>query len=114
MHRLALASLVFAVAATPAGADEYGRSGFDLRYSQQMRAIEDGRREGSITFSEGNRLRALQRNIIATRKHLLTDGYLSPDDRRLLRRMQDEAGDEIAELGTNRRKRAWFAPRFGR
>jgi len=104
------------IAATTAGAVAYhpSQQGFEARMQHQQRAIEDGRRSGAITWSEGNRLRAEQRAILRERDVLASDGHISHADRRILRDLQDQAEASIWALSNDSHRRLWFAPRVGR
>ena len=57
--------------------------------------IERGRQTGSVTWTEGIKLRAEQRKIKRTEAYLKSDGHLSKSDRRTLTKMQNKAGKDI-------------------
>lgn len=99
---------------TAAFAYEPGHGAFEDWQTRQMQRIEEGRRSGAITWSEGNGLRAEQRAILARRQELLADGYLSRSDRRNLADMLEAADRNIDLRADDSRRRAWFMPRFGR
>jgi hypothetical protein len=104
----ALAS-AFVVAGT-AGASAHS---IEQRQINQRLAIEHGRQTGSITWLEGRRLRAQQLRIMRMEKILKADGHLSPSDRRILSKMQDEARYNIVAEKTDGRRRLGFLPRIG-
>lgn len=103
-----IASTAGALAHTP------NRNDIDARQQRQLGIIEQGRQSGDITWREGLRLRAQQRNIAATEARLASDGRLSKGDRRHLNDLQLNASDRIYAESTDRRRRLWWAPRFGR
>jgi hypothetical protein len=103
-----IASTVAASAYSPSRGD------IDARQQRQLGAIEQGRQTGSITWGEGLKLRSQQRLISRTEAQLAADGKLSARDRRYLNSMQDGAREEIVNEKTDRRRRLWFLPRFGR
>ncbi len=103
-----IASSAAALAYTPS------RNDIDARQQRQLGIIEQGRQSGDVTWREGLRLRAEQRNIAATEARLAADGRLSKADRRRLNDLQLNASDRIYAESTDRRRRLWWAPRFGR
>jgi hypothetical protein len=86
----------------------------DDRQANQASRIERGRETGSITWTEGIKLRAEQRKIKRTEARLESDGYLSKSDRRTLTKMQSKASEDIyAEKHDGWRRASWL-PRVGR
>lgn len=109
---LAVGALVAGTAA--ASAYTPSRGDIDSRQQRQLGSIEQGRQTGAITWGEGLKLRSQQRLISRTEAQLAADGQLSTRDRRYLNSMQNGARAEIVNEKTDRRRRFWFLPRFGR
>ena len=86
----------------------------DARLDEQAATIEEGRREGSITWLEGRKLRKDQREIERVKAAMEADGHLSREEKRVLYRMQDAAEDHIEAEATDTRHRASWLPRFGK
>lgn len=104
---------VLGVVLTAAGAMAH-ESRFDRRQDRQLERIERGRETGSITWTEGLKLRREQRRISALKRHFESDGYISRRERRILRERQDEASGHISKEKHDGWRRAWWAPRVGR
>lgn len=86
----------------------------DDRLAEQAAWIEAGRQDGSITWTEGLKLRKEQREIARVKAEFEADGRLSPTERRVLHKMQDEAQANIqAETMDNVHRLSWL-PRIGR
>lgn len=107
MAALTLALVALAPAAAMANS-------IDHRQTWQAGKIEQGRENGSITWTEGLKLRAEQRRISRTEAQLKSDGYLSTSDKRKLTKMQNKAAKHIASESYDSRKRASWLPRVGR
>jgi hypothetical protein len=86
----------------------------DARLDEQAAAIEQGRRDGSITWREGRKLRKEQAAIERVQNELASDGRLSQREKRILHRMQDQSEGRIISESTDRWRRWWWLPRFGR
>jgi hypothetical protein len=86
----------------------------EARQMEQAYAIEDGRRDGSITWREGRLLRKDQIEISRVKSALEDDGRLSNSDKRVLYKMQDEAEARIAAEANDTWHRPWWLPRFAR
>ena len=86
----------------------------EARQSEQADWIEQGRRDGSITWSEGLRLRREQAQIEHTKNALAADGSLSRSDRQTVYRLQDNAQADISHEANDGWHRWWWLPRFGR
>ena len=84
------------------------------RLSEQRDWIEEGRRDGSITWREGLKLRREQAAIARAKADLEADGRLSRSDRRYLYRLQDRAENDIAKESSDGWRRPWWLPRIGR
>lgn len=94
-----LAALVFS------GASFAHADSIDDRQTFQYGQIERGRQDGSITWTEGLRLRAEQRRISQMKADLAIDGRVPKVNRPVLYRMQDEAAlhiDRALEGGPHR------------
>ena len=86
----------------------------EARRGEQYYEIEKGRQDGSITWTEGLKLRKEQRQISKVEEVLKSDGYLSRKDRRLLHKLQNKAAYQIESQSDDRWHRVWWMPRFGR
>lgn len=110
MNKIILAATTALIATTAvASADTISR-----RQAQQADRIEQGRQTGSITWTEGLKLRAEQKRIARTEDAYKDKGYLTRSERREIRNMQNEASANISEKKENGRERAWFLPRVGK
>ena len=105
---LLIATSAAALAHTPS------RASIDDREQRQLGRIEQGRQTGSITWTEGLKLRAEQRRIAQTEAALAADGRLTKSDRRLVNDLQNDANHSIHAESNDRRQRLWWLPRFGR
>ena len=108
-NKLIIAAVALIAASTAASAHSN-----DERLSDQAQAIEQGRRDGSITWREGRALRKDQREIAAVKADFEVDGHLSRTEKKILFKMQDTAEDHIESEANDNRHRAWWLPRFGR
>jgi hypothetical protein len=86
----------------------------DDRQDYQASRIEQGRKTGKITWTEGLKLRAEQRRISNKEAAFRSDGYLSKSERRKIRYMQNDASEHIADEKSDARRRAWWLPRVGK
>jgi hypothetical protein len=107
MTSIALAALV----AMPAIASA---NTIDERRDHQAYRIEQGRKDGSITWREGIKLRKEQREIARTEEAMKDKGYLTKRDRIKLTQMQNEASHNIRAEKNDSWRRWWFLPRVGR
>lgn len=87
----------------------------DARQSDQSQRIEQGRRDGSITWLEGVKLRAEQRRIEAAEKAFKSDdGRIDRTEHRQLMAMQDAASQHIrAEAHDGQARQSWL-PRIAK
>ena len=114
MFRNALIALsLIATGATAAAAHET-QATIDAREQRQLGQIEQGRQDGSITWTEGIKLRAEQKFIATREQQMLADGRLSKAEKRELARLQAEAAEHIKDEKTDNQRRLSFLPRFGR
>lgn len=104
---LALAALI----AIPAVASA---NTIDDRREHQAYKIEQGRKDGSITWREGINLRKEQREIARTENDLKDKGYLTKRDRIKLTKLQKEAAHNIRAEKNDSWRRWWLLPRVGR
>jgi hypothetical protein len=109
---LRIGTLAFALLATSSVAAFAGR--VDDRREHQYYKIEEGRQDGSITWTEGLKLRKEQKHISKVEAILKSDGYLSKRDRRLLNKLQNQAAHDIKAESNDGWHRVWWMPRFGR
>ena len=86
----------------------------EARQVEQANAIEDGRRDGSVTWREGRELRKDQREIAAVKAAFEADGRLTREEKHVLFKMQDAADAHIESEANDNRHRASWLPRFGR
>ncbi len=105
---LLIATSASAFAHTPTHAD------IEAREQRQLGAIEQGRQDGSITWSEGLKLRAEQKRIKQAEEAYEADGHLSLGERRNLRALQDQARQDIVSEKSDGWHRPRWLPRWGR
>jgi hypothetical protein len=86
----------------------------DDRMTRQAEQIERGRNNGSITWTEGLKLRAEQNRIARTKASLEADGYLSKSDRAKLTEMQSVAATNIRAERRDGWHRLSGLPRVGK
>jgi len=86
----------------------------DRTLDQQEAKIEQGRQTGQITWREGRKLRAEQRQIESLRADYLSDGKLTGREYRDLRRRQEKAAWNIINEKYDGWRRLRFLPRVGR
>jgi len=109
MNKIAL--IATALIATTAAASA---ASFDTRQDYQAKRIEQGRKSGKITWTEGLKLRAEQKRIANKEAQFESDGYVSKSERRQLRYLQNDAAEHIADEKSDARRRAWWLPRVGK
>lgn len=91
-------------------ASAYGSStpGIDGAQANQRWRIEQGRRDGSLTPAEYQRLLAEQRRIEMMESKAKADGHISYAERERIRRAQGEASQHIwQERHDSERRRTW-------
>ncbi len=86
----------------------------DARLDEQAAAIEQGRRDGTITWREGRKLRKEQAAVARVQDELASDGRLSKRDTRILHRLQDQSEGRIVSESTDGWRRWRWLPRVGR
>lgn len=111
MNRTLIPLALIASIAVPAVASA---TTIDNRQERQAERIENGRNNGSITWTEGIKLRAEQRRIARTETALKSDGYLSKSDRAKLTEMQNDASQNIRSESNDGWHRLFGLPRVGR
>jgi hypothetical protein len=84
------------------------------RQDRQAERIEQGRNTGSITWTEGIKLRAEQRKIDRTKSAMESKGYLTRSDRAKLAQMQNKASHNIRSEKNDGWHRLWGLPRVGK
>jgi hypothetical protein len=87
---------------------------FSNRQARQAERIEQGRNNGSITWTEGIKLRAEQNRIARTKAAMESKGYLTRSDRAKLAEMQTKASQNIREESRDGWHRLWGLPRVGK
>lgn len=106
-----VALMLAALAATSTGALAHSNS---AREAEQRAWIEAGRRDGSITWREGIKLRREQRQIERVEAQMKSDGRFSRDERRTLHKLQNRSENHIAREANDGWRRWWWLPRVGR
>lgn len=85
------------------------------REQVQLNRIEQGRRNGEITWTEGIKLRAEQRRIDAAQRAFRSDdGRIDKHEYRQIKTMQDEAARHISSESHDGRSRPSWLPRIGK
>ena len=102
------------LAATTVAASAHSTRPLDRQFDKQHDRIEQGRKSGQITWREGRKLRAEQRNISRVRAQYLSDGNLTAREYRDLRRRQQSASWHIVNEKHDSLRRPRFLPRVGR
>lgn len=97
-----------------AGANAASVKPVDKRIAAQSASIEQGRRDGSITWTEGIKLRKQQKLVKGLKNDFLADGHLSRRESRVLKTVQQRTAWNIVNEKTDTRRRVWWLPRFGR
>lgn len=108
-----IASTILVTALT-ASASAHSTRKVDSALDNQADRIEQGRQSGQITWREGQKLRAEQRNIKLLREDFLADGKLTRNEYRELRERQESASWHIVNEKLDSRRRWRFLPRVGR
>lgn len=111
---IASAVLLTAVTAFTASASAHSTRRIDRTLDHQAMSIERGRQTGQITWLEGKKLRAEQRDIEGLRAAYLADGKLTAREYRDLRDRQETAAWNILNEKHDSRRRWRFLPRVGR
>ena len=111
---LAIASGILIATSASAFAYTPTHSEIEAREQRQLGAIEQGRQDGSITWSEGLKLRAEQKRIKQVEEAYEADGHVSVSERRNLRVLQDQARQDIVSEKNDGWHRPRWLPRWGR
>ena len=113
-----VATLVVAAAAVLvtgiAGANAASVRPVEKRLDAQAAKIEQGRRDGSITWTEGIKLRKQQKLVKGIKNDFLADGHLSKRESHVLKKVQRRTAWNIVGEKTDARRRVWWLPRVGR
>jgi len=110
MNKIILATATALIATTAVAS----AASYDDRQEYQGKRIEQGRKSGKITWTEGLKLRAEQKRIANKEAQFKSDGYVSKSERRQLRYLQNDAAEHIADEKSDGRRRAWWLPRVGK
>jgi hypothetical protein len=110
MNKIILATATALIATTAVAS----AASINDRQEYQANRIEQGRKTGKITWTEGLKLRAEQKRIANKEAQFKSDGYLSKSERRSLRYMQNDAAEHIADEKSDGRRRVWWLPRVGK
>ena len=110
---LIAAGLIAALSTSALASDLQDR--VEDRQSYQMKRIEQGRKDGTVTWTEGIKLRAEQRRIEAAEQAFKSDdGRIDRQEFQQLKQMQDEASKHIfAESHDSKNRPSWL-PRIGK
>ena len=115
MTRIALtATAILLASAATAFAHTPTHSDIEARHQRQLGEIEQGREDGSITWTEGIKLRAEQKRIKETEEAYEADGRVSKSERSNLTALQNNARRDIVSEQNDGWHRPWWLPRFGR
>jgi hypothetical protein len=110
MIRFALIAVLVAAGAGTAHAHDYG-SRIDAREAAQARRIEQGRRNGQLTWYETRKLLSEQRRIHRMEAWARRDGYISREEAVRIGRAQNRAARHIYQEShdgqTAWRRRVW-------
>jgi uncharacterized protein HemX len=109
MKKLVLIATALAATTVAASAGSINRA-----QDRQYDRIEQGRKSGSITWTEGLKLRAEQNRIKSKEAQFRSDGYLSRGERGELRSMQRQASKNIANEKYDGKARPSWLPRVGK
>ena len=90
-----LATGILAATTAPAFAHTLSHAEIEAREQAQLRAIEQGRQDGSITWREGLKLRSEQQRIKQFEEAYEADGRLSRSERANLTALQTQAHRDI-------------------
>ena len=110
MNKIILATATAFIATTAVAS----AASINDRQDYQANRIEQGRKTGKITWTEGLKLRAEQKRIANKEAQYKSDGYLSKSERRSIRYMQNDAAEHIADEKNDGRRRVWWLPRVGK
>lgn len=110
MKRIAAIALILSAAAPSLAS----AASFDNRQAIQGERIERGRNNGSITWTEGIKLRAEQNRIARTKSQMEAKGYLTKSERNTLSEMQREASQNIRSESRDGWHRLFNLPRVGK
>ncbi len=110
MNKIILATATAFIATTAVAS----AASINDRQDYQANRIEQGRKTGKITWTEGLKLRAEQKRIANKEAQYKSDGYLSKSERRSISYMQNDAAEHIADEKNDGRRRVWWLPRVGK
>jgi hypothetical protein len=112
MKRTLLTLSLIAAGATAANAYHPSGNGIDRRQGHQVRRIEQGLRDGSLTRQEYVGLKQEQERIEALERWARRDGVITPYERQQIRAAQREASRHISYESHDGEQRGWR--RWGR
>ncbi|MGE0701570.1 MAG: hypothetical protein AB7O57_20915 [Hyphomicrobiaceae bacterium] len=90
-----------------AGASAHDSGGLSRTQARQLDAIEQGRRDGSITRREYRDLVSEQARIADMERRARANGHVSGREVRTIREAQRDAAVHISEDSTNGRTNLW-------
>ena len=109
----ALGTAVVFISVAPA--DAHSRNKISRTTAHQEAVIENGRRDGSITFLEGRKLRRELKDIEKLKVRLkANDGRLDRSERRVIRKLQSDVWNDIYAERRDKRRRWKGLPRVGK
>ncbi len=103
-----------ALVASTSLAAAYTAHDVDKRQSIQSQRIEQGRKTGKVTWTEGLKLRQEQARIARLEAIYKSDGKLDRQERAHLAKLQNEASKHIYNEAHDGWSRWSLLPRFGR
>ena len=110
-----MSKIAFIAAALAATTVAASAGSINSTQKYQLNRIEQGRQTGSITWTEGLKLRAEQNRIARQEAKLRSDdGYLDKYERRELSKAQRQASQNIAATKNNAKARPTWLPRIGK
>jgi hypothetical protein len=108
------AALAISAPASAQSATEIRKQALEKREAAQEQAIVDGRRNGSLTWWEKNRLVREQKRIDKLEAEALSDGKITKNEYLTIKGAQNDAGRHITEEKHNEAVRGWWWRTFVR
>ena len=109
-----IAALALAAPASAKSATQIRQEAIEKREAAQQAAIVEGRRNGSLTWWEKNRLVREQRRIDKLEGQVLADGKITKNEYYAVKRAQTDASEHITEDKHNNQVRGWWWRTFVR
>ncbi len=109
-----IATVALAGAADAKSATQIRQEAIDAREGKQAEAIVEGRKNGSLTWWEKNRLVREQKRVRALEAQALGDGKITRGEFLAIKGAQNDAGRHIADEKHNEAVRGWWWRTFVR